>query len=196
MKNSKYKLKKIKFIIKFSIILLIFTGVIILIINNNNKNNLEDKLKYINSNEWNNERYPENMPILLEAYKGDLKAQNIGKSLYYVANEYFPKINLELQGSNEKDIRKYYNNNSKEISMMLGSINEDEFVLLVNEILKIKTSGAKFEKYYLDIESIVSKKDITNGDLYIKYENSDEIRIKISVINYFKDQVSSVKYYK
>lgn len=189
---KKKKLNLIKF---FSIILLLVI-ITILLINKTEKNGYKEKFEYINSEEWNNEQYPLGMSTLVDFYEGDLKAQNIGKSLYYVANEFLPEINVKLNGSKEKDIRKYYNSNKKEILMILGGINEEQFVLLVNELTKIKDTDAKVEKYYFDIKTIVNEKNSVTGDFCIKYENSEEIKIKIEVIEYFRKEVSSVKYYK
>lgn len=190
MKKNKLKL------IRIFCVILVLLIIIILLIDKKEENNYREVFQYINSDQWNEEKYPTGLPILIDVYEGELKAQNIGKSLFYVANEFIPEINSKLQGAKERDIRKYYNANKKEILMILGGINEEEFVLLVKEIIKIKYVDAKFEKYYFDIESIIGEKNSVTGDLNIKYENCDEIKIKINVIGYFKNEVSSVKYYK
>ena len=136
------------------------------------------------------------MPKLFRYYSGELKSKNIGKSIYYMANEVIPRYYTQLKQLSDEEIEKYYKKNKKTIYLDTGKIEVNNFILLINEIKKINNQSLELEEYYIDKDSIVAQNNSTKADLYIKYKNNDAIAIKIQVLNKFKDDVSSVKYYK
>ena len=91
---SKFKDKKQ--ILKNIIVLLIISVILItiLLIMNfmSQESKSRKKLYYINSEEWNNELYPEGMSKLFRYYSGELKSKNIGKSIAYITNLHKPNI--------------------------------------------------------------------------------------------------------
>lgn len=197
MKKNK-KILKNKIIKKIFIFCILILAIIILLIliNNINENDIEEKLKYINGTEWNDEIYPEGMPTLFRLYEGKLTSQNIGKSIFYAITEVFPKYNRELKEATNDQIKKYYEKNKSEIFKSIGSVSETEFILLVNEIKSLAIDKYELESFYIDIDSIIIKNGYLKSNLYIKYKNSEEIYVKIQVLNDFKTDTSSVKYYK
>ena len=110
MKNVRKTKKKIIKIL-FSLILILFLIITILNLLNSDKN-YKEKLEYINSDEWNDERYPKYMPMLFQSYEGKLKAQNIGKSFYYVASEVFPKYYQEFKKQFKSKTQYFYSRSS------------------------------------------------------------------------------------
>lgn len=197
MKKNK-KIFKNKIIKKISIlcVLILIIMLLIILINNIQENKVTEKLNYINGTEWNDEIYPEGMPIVFKLYDGKLTAQNIGKSIYHVVTEIFPKYNMELKGFTNDQIKKYYEKNKNEIFKSIGNISEIEFISIINEISTLTKEKYEIEAFYFDINSIVIRKGYLIADLHIKYKGCEEFFVEIQVLNDFKADSSSVKYYK
>ena len=99
----KLKIKKSKIIllIIIVIILILVLGMILLILNAQptTAELASEKLAYINdSNQWNDDTvYPDYSAAFGRAYEGNLTIMDIGKSMYYVATEVFPKYYEDLK---------------------------------------------------------------------------------------------------
>lgn len=192
--NSKKQIRKIITVLLIISVILIMIVLVMNFISQESKS--RKKLSYINGEEWNNELYPEGMPKLFRYYSGELKSQNIGKSIDYLINDVIPKYHTQLKELSNEEIEKYYKKHKKTIYLDIGEIEVNKFVLLIKQIKGINNQSLEIEEYYIDKDSIVMQNNSTEADLYIKYKNSDGFFVKMQVLNKFKDDVSSVKYYK
>lgn len=197
MKNKKEKKLKIGIIIGlvliFSIILLI---ILLKTYNSSNAKKSEQQLKYIMSDEWNDELFPKGMPAFIRSYSGELNAKNIGKSIDYVVNTVIPQYKKDLYGKDEKEITKYYNKNKNAIIIDTGIDNIDDFKKFINEIvIKTKSNDLKFESFYIDENSIEEYSNKTTAYLYIEYDGCAEVDLKIEALKNIEKQISSVKYF-
>lgn len=196
MKKKKYKKIIMIYIGILLFIILFLIGILSLVNNTSIEKKVENKLTYINGNEWNNETYPEGMPKFFRYYSGGLTAKNIGKSIYYISTEAIPRYNLELKEFSDEEIKDYYDKNKSAIFLELGDISKDKFVSFINEIKKIELENFEIEKFYIDSDSIVKENNSTKANLCIKYKGANEILIKIRALNSFKQECSSIKYYR
>lgn len=153
------------------------------------------KLDYINSDEWNNETYPDKMPAFFRTYEGKQTAKNIGKSMYHVVSELIPKYNKELKGMSKSEIKEYFEDNTKLIALDFGIEYESEFGNLMDSVLNLKSDKLELESYYIDIGSIKQSDMSTSAVLHIKYKGCDEISINFRVLNTVQANISSVQYY-
>lgn len=195
MKNKKNKTKsRIMLGIILGIILITIISVIYSL-STANLRQARKQLQYIISEEWNNEKYPTGMPELIRNYSGQQKAQNIGKSINYVATKVIPHYNEELKNANEKQISKYFEKNSKIIEIDIGIDKSTDFKDLINEISQKSTAQKlEFESYYIDENSIKQSNRMTEANLYIKYKGCEEIELGLKIHNEKSKTVSSIEY--
>lgn len=195
MKNKKNN-QKTKIIL--GVILVIIAIIVISVIYSLSTADLRQakkQLNYIISEEWNNEKYPTGMPELIRNYSGQQKAQNIGKSINYVATKVIPNYNEKLKNADEKQISKYFEKNSKIIEIDIGIDKFDDFKKFINEInQKSKSKKLEFESYYIDEDSIKQSNKMTEADLYIKYKGCEEIELGLKIYNEKSKIVSSIDY--
>lgn len=197
--NKKIKIdtKKIeKILVALFIIILILVIAIMYFDYTDSTKASRKKLEYINSDEWNDEIFPEGMPKFIRNYNGNLTAQNIGKSIYYIVTEAIPEYNIQLRDKNEEQIKEYFNSNKENIALDLGITEENDFIMFMREIKKVRIDTFEIDSFSIDSETIISKSTYTTGDLYIKYKDCNEICFKIRVQKDKQQNISAVKYYK
>lgn len=190
------KRKVIKLILILLVVMLILLGIIIYYSMTDELLISKRKLEYINSEEWNSELYPDGMPAFYRSCSGKLTAQNMGKSIYYVVTELIPKYYSNLKGFDENALKEYYEKKHDIVQVELGISDENKFVELIKEIQQIDSDNIEFESYYIDEESITTKNGRTSANLYIKYENCDEIVLKITALKNTQDDSSPIIYSK
>lgn len=194
----KKKLNRKKVTLLIVLLILLIVALIILMKFLHSKDDVtlsENMLAYINSEEWKNETYPTGMPAFVRSYKGKQTAQNIGKSIYYVATEFIPKYNKELKGADKDEIKEYFKENEEMIRLNFGLSYQGEFTNLMNEILKLNTDNLELEEFSIDVNTIRVLEESTRATLHIKYKNCEEIEVGIRVLNTVESASSSVQYY-
>lgn len=197
IKTMKLKKKTIAIsIISLSILVLILIILLIIsIFNNSNVINAKNRLDYIYSDEWNDEKFPDGMPKFYRSYEGKLTAENIGKSIYYVVNELIPNYNNTFNGKSDNEITQFYNENKEEIALLLGINDINDFKDFINKILEINSSEqTELEEFFIDGESIKSIASYSTADLHIKYKENEEIIVKIKVLRNKSNEISSIQY--
>lgn len=155
----------------------------------------KEKLAYINSEEWNDELFPKGMPAFLRSYSGEQTSYNIGKNIYYVADELIPKYNKNLKDLSEQELKEYFEENRELIEINFGVRTERDFMTLMKKILKINSTSFQLQNFYIDESSVMKSDSNTKATLYIKYDGADEIKIDIKVYNQLQETVSSIMYY-
>ena len=148
--------KKVILLAIFLLIILICILSVLLYIKSKDELTIsEQKLKYIYSDEWNGEVYPEGMPNLFRNYSGNLTCQNIGKSFDYVVNVVIPKYAKEFRNFDENEINTYFKTNKDIIALEVGIKNNEDFNKLVSKIkTSIKKDEIEFESFYIEADSI------------------------------------------
>lgn len=188
--------RKIKnIIIVFILFLIILILLLIFLQNQKNKmDKIEEKLAYINSDEWNDETYPNGMPKLFRTYKGKLTAQNMGKSIYYFTTEVIPSYYSKLKEGTNDEISSYYQSNSGIIEIDTGINNKQDFQQLILSIQKLQANELILDSFKIDKDNIKSSGNYTDAILYITYEESDEIGFNVRIYNNLKENSSSLVY--
>jgi hypothetical protein len=177
------------------IVLICILSVLIYIYTTDKLTISEQKLKYINSDEWNGELYPEGMPNLFRNYSGNLTCQNIGKSFDYVVNVVVPKYAKEFRNSDENEINTYFETNKDVIALEVGIKNNEDFNKLVSKIkASIKKDEIEFESFYVDADSIKQYSNITRTNLYIKYKECEELVLNVKINGNKISNSSAVEY--
>lgn len=196
----KLKIKKSKIIllIIIVIILILVLGMILLILNAQptTAELASEKLAYINdSNQWNDDTvYPDYSAAFGRAYEGNLTIMDIGKSMYYVATEVFPKYYEDLKDASREEIEKYYEKESESIYINLAIKNKSKFVNLIKELQKLSGDTISWESYRIDLNSIDTGANYTKAVLYITYQGNDEISVNITANNNVSRDCSTVEY--
>lgn len=196
----KLKIKKSKIIllIIIVIILILVLGMILLILNvqPTTAELASEKLAYINdSNQWNDDTvYPDYSAAFGRAYEGNLTIMDIGKSMYYVATEVFPKYYEDLKDASREEIEKYYEKESESIYINLAIKNKSKFVNLIKELQKLSGDTISWESYRIDLNSIDTGANYTKAVLYITYQGNDEISVNITANNNVSKDCSTVEY--
>lgn len=196
----KLKIKKSKIIllIIIVIILILVLGMILLILNAQptTAELASEKLAYINdSNQWNDDTvYPDYSAAFGRAYEGNLTIMDIGKSMYYVATEVFPKYYEDLKDASREEIEKYYEKESESIYINLAIKNKSKFVNLIKELQKLSGDTISWESYRIDLDSIDTGANYTKAVLYITYQGNDEISVNITANNNVSKDCSTVEY--
>lgn len=155
----------------------------------------KEKLKYINSEEWNNETYPKGMPAFIRAYKGNQSTHNIGKSIYYIVTELIPKYNEKMKELSIEERKEFFEKERELVLINFGIKAERDFMNLVDEILKLDSQNFELESFYINENSIKTIDSATKAVLHIKYKNCKEIKINIKALNTVQIDSSSVIYY-
>lgn len=181
-------------IVLLLIIVVILITVLIVLSNNSNIITAKNKLNYIYSDQWNEEKFPDGMPKFYRAYEGKLTAENIGKSIYYIVNEVIPDYNNLFKDKSDDEIEKYYDENMGVVALLLGINNKNDFKNFVHKILEIDKTEIQLEEFYIDGDSIEVKTSYSTANLHIKYSESEEIIIKIKVLRNKSDEISSIQY--
>lgn len=196
--NFKKSKSKINFLIIIIILLILILAIILLILNAQ-PTTVElatEKLAYINdSNQWNDETiYPDYSAAFGRAYEGNLTIMDIGKSMYYVATEVFPKYYEDLKDASEEEIEKYYEKESESIYINLAIKNKSKFVNLIKELQTLSGDTINWESYRIDLNSIDTGANYTKAVLYITYQGNNEIAFNVTANNRISKDCSSVEY--
>ncbi len=188
--------KKVILLAIFLLIILICILSVLLYIKSKDELTIsEQKLKYINSDEWNGELYPEGMPNLFRNYSGNLTCQNIGKSFDYVVNVVIPKYAKEFRNFDENEINTYFKTNKDIIALEVGIKNNEDFNKLVSKIkTSIKKDEIEFESFYIEADSIKQRSNVTRTNLCIKYTNCDELVLNVKINGNKISNLSAVEY--
>lgn len=198
--SKKQKNSKIKLILAV-VLIIIFILIVILSILLRKPTSLElslEKLKYINSSDveqWDDGTfYPDNSAALGRAYEGNLTVMNIGKSMYYVANDVLPKYYEKLKDSSKDEIIKYFERESETIYTDLAIKKQDTFVKLVSALQELKENELKLSSYRIDLDSIKKGGSYTKVNLYVTYSNNEEICLNVKINNKILSNCSSLEY--
>lgn len=188
--------KKIKHIMFFLVILLLILFFLLIFVKrkNNRIEKIEEKLQYINNDEWNNEIYPDGMPKLFRSYSGELTAQNMGKSIYFFTMEIIPKYYAELKNANDKEILSYYNANVEIIARETGIEKKQNFQDLIVNVQKLNAKELIFSSFRIDKNSIQSSNQYTEATLYITYQENEEIGFSMKINASTKEKSNSIIY--
>lgn len=196
-KDTRQGLKIIPILIICLIILLAILITIVLYSKNVRSLKTEETLYYVYSDEIKyHETSPERIGHVYHAYKGDVNPKAITKSTYYFTHVLVPDYYKDFS-SGKTSIKSYFDKNKEAVDVYTAIKSFDEFEKLVNAILNIKPSDGKlvYESSRFDSDSIVVDGSGTlKVDLYIKYKNCDEFKVKMSMKDTSKYTTSAIGY--
>ncbi len=146
-------------------------------------------IKYINSDKVESDVIPiGNTSYWYSEYKGEIDSSVIDKSAYYFSTELIPEY------YKIKDSKEYYKKHKREIKVLLGIKDYDNFGKLVNKIKTLKGENLKFEKYFIIEESSQNKNNELETVLGIQYEENEVILFTLNISNKTKKKKTPVIY--
>ena len=157
----------------------------------------EDTLYYIYGNEINyNETSPARIGQVYHAYSGDVNPKAISKSTYFFMTVLVPDYYKEFS-SGKINTNSYFEKYKNEIDIYTAIKSYDDFEKLVSAILNIKPADGKlvYESSRFDPDTItVDASGTLRVDLYIKYKNCEEFKVKMSMRDSSKYTSSAIGY--
>ena len=172
------------------VVILVLVIILIMKLSQSEKNKAEI-LEYIYDENTvkQSDSYPNNLYQIKDKYYGKLTIDIVGKSMYYVSTEVFPEYYQKLKNASEKNIRKFFEKNKSDILMDVGIDNSDSFFNLISYMQEnFNVRKLNFDKFRIDNTYAVagdSEDDWigTYTQLYITYEDCEEISFYISISN-------------
>ncbi len=199
-KNTRQGLMIIPILIICLLLLLIIVFSIISYSKNVKSLKAEDTLYYFYGDEINyGETSPDRIGQVYHAHRengGDVNPKAITKSTYYFINVLVPGYYKEFS-ENKSSIKEYFEKNKNEIDIYTAIKSYEDFEKLVNAILNIKPSDGKlvYESSRFDSDTIdVDTSGTLRVDLYIKYQNCEEFKVKMSMKDTSKYTTSAIGY--
>lgn len=175
-------MKKVKrYIIALFILLILLVAVLIVLYNNPVDRNL--RYIYSTKKEGNISIMPNNVTELFAKYQGRIDQRIIYKALYNFASETIEKYYLETKNLDNEQVKKYYNQNSKNIVKELGITEEAEFVKFWQTIKNLQGTELSLQEYTIIPKSLKNKTGYTECVLLLTYKNNDKIGIYINIVN-------------
>lgn len=175
-------MKKVKkYIIMLFMLLILLLAILIVIYNNP----VDKNLRYIYNEKkaGNISVMPNNVTDLFTKYQGRINQRSIYKGLYIFVNEILEKYYLETKSLSNEDVKKYYNQNIKNIGKEIGITQEDEFIKFYETIKNLHGTELSLEEYTINPTTIKNKKGYTECVLLIKYQNNEQIGIYLNILN-------------
>lgn len=175
-------MKKIKkYIILLFILLILLLAILIVIYNNP----VDKKLRYIYNEKKTGDIsvMPNNVVDLFTKYQGRINQRSIYKALYSFVDETLEKYYLQIKSLNNEEVKKYYNQNTKNIVKELGITEESEFIKFCETIKNLQGTELSLQEYTINPTSLKNKKGYTECVLLIKYENNEPIGVYLNITN-------------
>lgn len=113
-------------------------------------------------------------------YSGEVDRNEIYEQLYKISR-FLPDICSDLKNNN--NVNEYYSKYSNDIKNYLGIQSSEEFSKLVDYLNKNDISKSNFEYCRYHTGSLVKNQTYSNIEMDFKYENHEEITLKIGVLN-------------
>ena len=186
------KLTKKKVLIVLIILIILF--VIILLVKNylednaNQAANLTDEQLMVQQVEdyTSDKVIPKQFQTLYSNYEGQNSKNDLYSSLNNLVYDYLPNLFNQINGINDAQILKLFENNKSEIEENLGIRNIEDFTNLVKYLQTIKFDNNGFESSEIDTESYRSagQGSYLSFIIKLKYENLDqEINLRVFFAN-------------
>lgn len=135
-------------------------------------------VKYINSAKVKSEVMPiGNTSYWYSEYKGNIDSSVVDKSVYYFANTLVPEY-YKIENTEE-----YYKKHRKEIKILLGITEYNEFNDLVGNIKKLNGEPLKFEKYFIVKKSTKVDENSITTVVAIQYEENEVLLVSLEISN-------------
>lgn len=174
------------------IIVLVVLALIALILLNINNIKSSLNLNYIHSDKIKEGTFsPDKIHILLAYYKGEEKGTSITKSLYYFITNRVPEYHKKCK--DDKQAKSYYRMNKKSIYRDVGIKDEEKFVNLVSLFYNLP-DNLEYESSRFELGEMSKNSNGVSANFYIKYKNSEEIKLKVSIYEKESSKSSPVKF--
>ncbi len=190
MKKIKINSKKILIIIFIILCILLIS----LILVKSKIRTAEENFEYIYSDEMDENTFsPEMIHLVIAAYNGEENPKSITKSTYNLIVNLIPEYLKKCV--NEEQTLKYYEKNAKDIYLLLGIDNKEEFNNIIKEISKL-SGDLKFESAKFDRTTIEKSNNSLKVVLKIKYVDQEEISLNVEIKNKSYLTKPTIKFYK
>ena len=145
----------------------------------------KSNLKYINDEDSMKEDVmtPQKVYLVIAEYEGKVPTRSIYKAMYHIATEVFPKYYKEVKNLDDQGLEKYFEKNEEIIYMEAGIKKKEDFTNLINTLKQLNGETLQFSTYRFDERTINKKTDNVTADLYITYQNNEEIKFSAKIQN-------------
>ncbi len=126
------------------------------------------------------------MSIFAENYTGEFETKEITAKLQEVVKKDVPELYENIRKLDEKEIKKYYNDNKMSIKNKFGIQSEEEFINFSNKISQTKIKLNTWDKVKIKKETFLSQSDKTNYafvELDIVFESEERMSFSMYVAN-------------
>lgn len=165
-------MKKSRILIVLIILLLIILIMLTILSNIKKSTENEEQKKYL---------YPGNTMQLHFSYKGKVSLTDVYAELYNIVQIHIPAVYSEKDNlTSQKKIQKYYKKN-KDINTVI--YNDNDFNKLLDVLKKYNTEKLSFEHSEIVNSSCIISDNKTEFIIKIKYQNCEEIFLKIIILN-------------
>lgn len=187
------KAKRILLVIIFIFILIVFGFLIIIL----NLRSVSNRVSYIYNDEiYDDLVYPSHSFIISNNYDGEISLKTINKSINYFCSEaIYDLVNVFKEDHSDESITKFFNMNKKNIQMVSGITEYDDFYDLVNSISKLDSNNLVLKRIEIDTEEYEWNGDIFECYINVYYENDCELLIRVAIEEDFvDDDISPIQY--
>lgn len=126
------------------------------------------------------------LSVFSENYTGDFESKEITAKLQELVKEDIPKLYENIRKLDDKEVKKYYNDNQTSIKNKFGIQTEEEFINFSNKISQTKIKLNSWDKVKINKETFLSQSDKTNYaymEFDIIYENEEKMSYSVYIAN-------------
>ncbi len=177
----KTKVKNIIMILSLLLLLLIICTVVL----SKEKIVAKSNLKYIKDEYSMKEDVltPQKVYLVIAEYEGKVPMRSIYKAMYHIVTQVFPKYYKEAKNLDEQGLEKYFEKNQEIIYMEAGVKKKEDFTNLINTLKQLNGDKLEFSSYRFDEKTIHKRTDNVTADLYVTYQNNEEIKFSAKIQN-------------
>lgn len=167
------KNKVLKVIVLIVIVILI--GVLIYLLNP--KTMITSKLNNINEigKMPDNEVFPKNLFSVFSSYTGSVAIEVAAKDFNYYAVDGIPNYYKKCMNMTNEQLSEYYNKKSEMIRLELGIESVEDFISLMNEIIKLEGQKLELTSYETIIGTTSVNNNIAKGCVKFIYNENQEL---------------------
>ena len=126
------------------------------------------------------------LSVFSENYIGDFESKEITAKLQELIKEDIPKLYENTRKLDDKEVKKYYNDNQTSIKNKFGIQTEEEFINFSNKISQTKIKLNSWDKVKVNQDSFISQSDKTNYaymEFDVIYENEEKMSFSVYIAN-------------
>lgn len=126
--------------------------------------------------------YPSHIFVISNNYDGELSLETINKSIHYFCATFVPELFEQFKYSHsENEIKSFFNKTKKDIRLISGIEDENEFCELVNAIIQSDNSNYVLKRIEMNTEEYGWSGAQFNCSFIAYYEEDVELNIYTTI---------------